>query len=380
MRFTDLNAKLLVLDQLCHNLGLLPPYRGPSLPYEDYDPEAINEAALAYYRELPIPDELAARVRHLLMDGGLSIQQDVAPFWDGEDDLFDVRDWGEIARLPGLETVTATGPLPPEDRRLLRARGVVVEDDAFRVSVSVGRVHTVAGLAVRVSAARDQRELVERLLARLAELPAEELTAGRELRYGGARFRLVPVGERAGARWALSTPNVTLRAAGEERWEDRLGTALRLVRARERCLSLALLPDELPGPAPDSTETVRVEPGAERAAAVVLERRAPGPGDSGWLLRLPHAGDQPGHAASRGADRLPEAAWPTCPVAELWRTRPGALTMLALPVGFRVALDVDDVVAVTAPDGSARAGAHLPLREGGLLPAVASGGASSSRL
>ncbi|RMI45008.1 hypothetical protein [Streptomyces triticirhizae] len=125
---------------------------------------------------------------------------------------------------------------------------------------------------------------------------------------------------------------------------------------------------------------MRIEPGAERAAAVVLERRAPGPGDSGWLLRRGTAEGDAEDGAAGSADPLPEAAWPTCPVAELWRTRPGALAMLALPVGFRVTWDVDDVDAIVAPDGSARAGAHLPLREGGLLSTAASGGASSSGL
>lgn len=376
MRFTDLNAKLLVLEQLCYGLGLLPPYQGPSAPGDGYDPEEVDEAALAYYRDLPIPEELAARVREVLFDGGLAVQHDVVPYWDGEDDFFDVRDWGDIARLPALETVTSVGPLPPAARRLLRSRGVVVDDGAHRSPATIRRRYAVAGVPVLVSAERGQEELVRGLLERLGELSAEELTAGREVRFGGGRFRLDRGDGRAGVNWSVFTPDPLShaphparrgargRVRTEERWGTNLGATLRVLGARERFLAAALAAGEPPGPAPDFGDTLRVEPGADRAAEVALERAAPAAGDSGWLLR------------QRGSTRRPDREWTTRPVAELWRIRPGALTVLALPVGFRVTLDVDDVVAVTAPDGSSRAGAQLPLREGGLAERAPAGAAS----
>ncbi|MDT0266609.1 hypothetical protein RM844_09915 [Streptomyces sp. DSM 44915] len=357
----DFNARLLILEELCFRLKLLPPYPGPS-PRDDedadWDPDATDEAAYAYYRDLPIPTAAAARVESLVLDGGNRTMLDVAPFWDGEDDRFDIRDWSDIARLPNLRQLATAGPLPREHRRLLRAHGVIVRDAAHRALVSSTRTHTVAGQPVRATVELAHDGVIEGLLAGFAERTVEEWADGWELRRGSARFRLGRTEHWGTPCWELRTPDyglLPLSADGAEpRWSTSTSGSLRLLGAQERCLAAALGPDEAPGPAPDLRETLLVEPGADRAADVVLERHAPGDGDSGWRLRR------------RGSTDRPDDGWSRHPLVRLWETRPGALPVLALPVGYTVTLDVDDVVAITAPDGSPRATAVLPLPDGGL--------------
>lgn len=131
MTIQDFNSRLLVLEELCYGLELLPPYERPE-PSEPAGAEPWNErdeAACAYYRGLEITPEMLAQVKHLLWDGGNSVFLDVAPFWDGEDDRFDIEDWSEIAALPALEVMESVNPLPPAAKRLLQERGVTVDDE-----------------------------------------------------------------------------------------------------------------------------------------------------------------------------------------------------------------------------------------------------------
>ncbi|NBM20080.1 DUF6892 domain-containing protein [Streptomyces sp. GC420] len=120
----DFNAKLVVLETLCHDLEILPAY----MPESDPEWDRIDESALAYYRALVIPDEALAQVTALTFDGGLQIYQDIWPGWDGEDDYFGIRDHAPLAGLPALHTVWTPDPLPAEVRALYTDRGITIED------------------------------------------------------------------------------------------------------------------------------------------------------------------------------------------------------------------------------------------------------------
>ncbi|WP_199439751.1 DUF6892 domain-containing protein [Umezawaea beigongshangensis] len=337
MEFHDLAAKLLVLDQLCHQLRLLPPYDGPGLPDDRHDATAIDEAARSYYRDLHVPDELLARVTTVLFDGGNSVYQDVAPLWDGEDDLFDVRDWREIAALPALEVVSAAGPLDPAARRLLRERGVVVDDGSDRSAVTRGFLRDVGDLKVRMSAESRHAALLDGLVEAFAPLPVDAVTSGVPVQLGCGLFRIVPEEHGGRAEWVAQAPDYfrDLRGAPLS-WQRSLSQSLRIVDA-QRQLAEEVLGDGAPsGPAPSFTDGVDVEPGAERAREVHLRRSPPTPGRSGWCLR-------PGRPDGSGAAPNPT----TYPLAHLLRIRPGAVPALALPPGTTVVLDVDEVLSIT---------------------------------
>lgn len=50
---------------------------------ESFDP---IEPAIEYFKELPIPKNLAEKVEVIDMDGGNEIFLNIIPQWDGEDD------------------------------------------------------------------------------------------------------------------------------------------------------------------------------------------------------------------------------------------------------------------------------------------------------
>lgn len=129
--FTDVNAKLAVLEVLMYEKGLLGPtfdvHRFCAEHEPPIDPEGSEWGAipevLAHFAALPIPTDLLGDVDEIYMDGGNRIYLQVAPGWDGEDDLFDLRSVDDLALLPNLRSVTLMGG-SRADLETLRARGI----------------------------------------------------------------------------------------------------------------------------------------------------------------------------------------------------------------------------------------------------------------
>lgn len=114
--FSDLNFKLLVIEELMYVQGkLLPKFeveefvrqftaREIQIRKEGY--EVIPEV-LAYFKELPIPSSLLAQVEELGFDGGNEVYRQVFPYWDGECETFDVRSPEDIKLLPNLKRMSS---------------------------------------------------------------------------------------------------------------------------------------------------------------------------------------------------------------------------------------------------------------------------------
>ncbi|CAM3415385.1 DUF6892 domain-containing protein [Stackebrandtia soli] len=130
--FTDLNFKLLVLQDLMYDKGLIKPAfdihqfidayseRDIDVDEEGYAP--IPEA-LAYFAELPVPRALLSEVVELVLDGGNDIYMQIAPRWGGEDDFFDITDFTDVDLLPNLRSMTLTG-VDEETLESLREKGI----------------------------------------------------------------------------------------------------------------------------------------------------------------------------------------------------------------------------------------------------------------
>ncbi|MEV6715250.1 hypothetical protein AB0M48_24810 [Lentzea sp. NPDC051208] len=127
--FTDFNFKLAVVQELMYGQGLLPKFRLTNYAFEQgftYDAwsvEAVPEA-LAYFEALEVPAELAEKITEIAMDGGNQIYLEIAPGWDGEDELFDVDEFADLRHFPNLKSMTLLYTGNEEALEMLRARGI----------------------------------------------------------------------------------------------------------------------------------------------------------------------------------------------------------------------------------------------------------------
>jgi len=136
IKFKDLNFKLAVIQELMYNQGLLEPEfdvyefvegytkRKIDIDEEGYDP--IPEV-LQYFEDFEIPVSLAKNIEGLSMDGGNEIYLQVCPFWDGEDDVFNIKLADDAENFPNLKNVIL---FYDEDNSILdkfKSRGIEAE-------------------------------------------------------------------------------------------------------------------------------------------------------------------------------------------------------------------------------------------------------------
>ncbi|MFT7839164.1 hypothetical protein Q5530_23730 [Saccharothrix sp. BKS2] len=142
--FRDFNFKLLVIDKLMYRDKVIrPPFRIADVLhakgatgdlwkylYEHNLLYTVLEEARRYFTDLEItPDQLAA-VDELTTDGGLEVYHQCSPFWDGEDDLFDITSLDDLALLPNLRAIHGGNEAvmaAPDARNTLKTRGIAVE-------------------------------------------------------------------------------------------------------------------------------------------------------------------------------------------------------------------------------------------------------------
>lgn len=114
LSFRDFNFKLAVVQELMYNQQVLTPAfdldeflatevdREIDLEEEGY---SIIPEVKAYFKRLNIPAKHASLVEQLEQDGGDDIYMQLCPFWDGEDDLFNIRTAADADQFPNLKTV-----------------------------------------------------------------------------------------------------------------------------------------------------------------------------------------------------------------------------------------------------------------------------------
>jgi hypothetical protein len=128
VEFADFNAKLLVLDVLCYDLGVLEPYDADTADEtdEDLDVEGQDDRAREYYDDLDLLPSHLSLVTELTVDSALEVLQDVHPGWEGTDDRFDPQNWDDVIDLPALRTVYAATRLPAHVADALAAKDIEV--------------------------------------------------------------------------------------------------------------------------------------------------------------------------------------------------------------------------------------------------------------
>ncbi|SCW76633.1 hypothetical protein SAMN02927900_04690 [Rhizobium mongolense subsp. loessense] len=124
--FTDPNLKLVVLSSLLDakqiDLGtpaqLATHVLGRAVDLEDEGYEIIP-AAQDYLERYPLTNELLAAVQEIEFDGGGTAYPFVWYFWDGEDDVFDVKDLSGIELCRNLNRFSAISMIESVDVRSL---------------------------------------------------------------------------------------------------------------------------------------------------------------------------------------------------------------------------------------------------------------------
>ncbi|MCF1450169.1 hypothetical protein FS815_25610 [Agrobacterium vitis] len=124
--FADPNLKLVVLSSLLDmkqiDLGtpkqLATKVLGRAVDLEDEGYEMIPEA-LDYLQRYPLSDELLSAVEELGFDGGATVYEFAWYFWDGEDDVFDVKDLSGIERCKNIKSFSAISMIGKIDVRKL---------------------------------------------------------------------------------------------------------------------------------------------------------------------------------------------------------------------------------------------------------------------
>ncbi len=120
LQFKDFGFKLAVINKLMYEEGVLSPeidvyefieeVRGLKegeaydvIEEEGYD---IIPEVKEYFEKLEITDEMVKNITELSSDGGDEIYLQIIPFWDGEDDVYDVKSAEDVKLLPNLKKAT----------------------------------------------------------------------------------------------------------------------------------------------------------------------------------------------------------------------------------------------------------------------------------
>jgi len=133
-QFDDLNLKLIVIDELMYiNKSLSPEfnlrdfakaYDGREISVSGY--ESIAEA-LDYMRGLVIPEELLSSITHLSYDASREIYGQLVPFWDGEDDRFEVSSLRDLDKLKNLQSIEGfSEPLVESFSSIIDSKNITV--------------------------------------------------------------------------------------------------------------------------------------------------------------------------------------------------------------------------------------------------------------
>lgn len=115
IEFTDFNFKLAVIEELMYNKEMLKPKfdvyefaefydkRDIDIDEDGYDP--IPEV-VEYFKVLDIDKKFADEITEIYQDGGNEIYMNITPFWDGEDDEFNIRNYDDVKHFPNLKKMT----------------------------------------------------------------------------------------------------------------------------------------------------------------------------------------------------------------------------------------------------------------------------------
>lgn len=140
--FKDFGFKLAVIDHLMYKSNVLTPQiraqefieqargleKGAGYDVIEEEGYELLPELKTYFEQLEITDAMVADITELYSDGGDEIYLELIPFWDGEDDAFDVTSAEDVRLLPNLKNATLLFEYPGEELiQAFEAQGVTLE-------------------------------------------------------------------------------------------------------------------------------------------------------------------------------------------------------------------------------------------------------------
>lgn len=142
LKFDNFNFKLCIIQVLMYEKKLLKPEfdiyefakcyppREINIDEEGYDP---IKPAIEYFKKLEIPASLAPEIEEIIMDGGNDIYGQIYPFWDGEDEYFDLKrvsdaELSQFENLKRMELINSPENLSKTLINRLKKHGIEVKE------------------------------------------------------------------------------------------------------------------------------------------------------------------------------------------------------------------------------------------------------------
>ena len=94
------------------------PPREINIEEEGYNP---IKPAIEYFKKLEIPASLSSEIEEIMIDGGDDIYGQIYPFWDGEDEYFDLKRVSdeELSQFPNLKRIQLINSVDNMSKTLL---------------------------------------------------------------------------------------------------------------------------------------------------------------------------------------------------------------------------------------------------------------------
>lgn len=135
IEFVDFNFKLAIIEELMYNKKLITPIfdvyefaetkkiDGFSSSEGGYEP--LPEV-VEYFKALEIDKNFAEKVTEIYQDGGNEIYMNIAPQWDGEDDVFDIKSYDDIKHFQNIKKMILFS-INENKIKELKAKGINAE-------------------------------------------------------------------------------------------------------------------------------------------------------------------------------------------------------------------------------------------------------------
>jgi len=136
VKFEDFNFKLAVIQNLMYEQRQLSPrfdLRAFIKSYSERQIDIANEGyeiiseAKQYFEQLEIPTSLMLSIDEIYQDGGNEIYLQLCPFWNGEDDIFNIQSVADIEKLPNLTTITLFYDKDEQILEEFQKRGIIAK-------------------------------------------------------------------------------------------------------------------------------------------------------------------------------------------------------------------------------------------------------------